>query len=110
MRILSWVALLFMACMPVMANGAEPLKETIEGHPFVAEFRHVQTTKPGKIGVLLLGGSDGGLPRPELAELIARQGNPVLSVAYFKARDRSDASDPVVTPDSARNLNRRGRV
>jgi hypothetical protein len=35
-------------------------------------------------GILFLGGSEGGLPFPPLAELLAARGYPTLGVAYFR--------------------------
>jgi dienelactone hydrolase len=56
--------------------------ETLEGAGFIATFVYPagSTRRPA---VLLLGGSEGGVPSP-LSASLAVQGYPVLALAYFK--------------------------
>lgn len=62
----------------VFAQDAIP----VENAGFVGEYRNGGT--PQKYGILVLGGSGGGLPS-HLANKMADYGHSVLSVAYFKA-------------------------
>ncbi len=54
----------------------------VENVEFVGEYSSSGTSQ--KFGILVLGGSGGGLPA-HLASKMARYGHSVLSVAYFKA-------------------------
>ena len=54
----------------------------VPGVTFDGEFYPPQGS-PKKLGVLVLGGSDGGVPSRR-ARLIAERGYPVLVLAYFK--------------------------
>src|SRR3954463_7143303 len=73
-----------------LAWGAEPSpkpissvsKRSVVGQRFVADFYFTEGS-PKKLGVLVVGGSEGGLPDPQ-ARFLSRLGYPVLAVAYFK--------------------------
>jgi dienelactone hydrolase len=88
-----------MFTLAVSANGARvasasfrrafspiPLTETMESlnaDGFVGEFAHPSNTVPRRPAVLVLGGSEGGLPGVLLPALLAGNGYPALGVAYF---------------------------
>ena len=87
-------ALSLIAGGPCAAYGGEPApinKEnmqatgaTVSGVSFDGEF-YPPPGSPKKLGVLVLGGSDGGVPSRR-AKWIAGQGFPVLALAYFKTK------------------------
>jgi uncharacterized protein len=56
----------------------------VSGVSFDGEF-YPPVGSPKKLGVLVLGGSDGGIPSRR-AKLIAENGFPVLALAYFKTK------------------------
>ena len=58
------------------------MKIEIKGQPFVADFYYTMDSI-GKIGIIVLGGSEGGKPY-YLAEPLAEKKLAVLSLAYFK--------------------------
>jgi dienelactone hydrolase len=63
-----------------------PLGETMESltaDGFVGEFWYPAHPAPRGPAVLVLGGSEGGLPDPLLPALLAAAGYPALGVAYF---------------------------
>jgi dienelactone hydrolase len=57
--------------------------ESLKADGFVGEFLHPAHTVPGRPAVLVLGGSEGGLPDVLLPALLASNGYPALGVAYF---------------------------
>jgi len=57
--------------------------ESLAADGFVGEFWHPARPAPGGVAVLVLGGSEGGLPIPLLPALLAAAGYPALGVAYF---------------------------
>ena len=72
---------------PGIATAAEPsaplfASSAVTGQPFVGEF-YVPAKGAPRLGVLVLGGSEGG--EPGGAKLLASHGYAALSLAYFKA-------------------------
>jgi len=66
--------------------SAGAIAETMESLPadgFVGEFWHPANTAARRPAVLVLGGSEGGLPGVLLPALLASNGYPALGVAYF---------------------------
>ena len=66
--------------------SAGAIAETMESLPadgFVGEFWHPADTAARRPAVLVLGGSEGGLPGVLLPALLASSGYPALGVAYF---------------------------
>lgn len=57
--------------------------QSLKTDGFVGEFWHPANTVPGRPAVLVLGGSEGGLPKVLLPALLAGNGYPALGVAYF---------------------------
>jgi dienelactone hydrolase len=57
--------------------------ESLKADGFVGEFRHPSNTVSRRPAVLVLGGSEGGLPGVLLTALLASNGYPALGVAYF---------------------------
>ena len=94
--VLAVFALLVSFAGPVwaVARGGEPapvgekiMQATgfmVSGVGFDGEF-YPPVGSPRKLGVLVLGGSDGGVPSRR-AKLIAEKGFPVLALAYFKTK------------------------
>jgi dienelactone hydrolase len=82
------VSLVALAQLP---EGIE--KNEVPGDEFVADF-YTMKDGPPSIGVLLLGGSEGGKPS-RLAKAIAAEGFPVLSLAYFKTEGTADYLDMI---------------
>ena len=62
---------------PVKAEEFSPVKS----EQFVASYQH--GSDAGRYGILVLGGSDGGLPK-DLADRVADAGHSVLALSYFK--------------------------
>ena len=58
--------------------------QTLRNNGFVARFVSPQGASH-HAAVLLLGGSEGGIPSPLISAALAAQGYPVLALAYFKA-------------------------
>jgi dienelactone hydrolase len=73
--------------------AAAPTSRPVDGQGFVADFWSTPDSAR-KIGVLVLGGSEGGTP-DRLAKSIAREGYPVLSLAYFKTTGTPDYLDMI---------------
>jgi dienelactone hydrolase len=59
------------------------MMESLKADGFVGEFWHPANTVPRRQAVLVLGGSEGGLPAELLPALLASNGYPALGVAYF---------------------------
>ena len=70
--------------MPINEVNMQTTASTVSGVSFDGEFYPPQGS-PKKLGVLVLGGSDGGIPSRR-AKLIAEKGFPVLALAYFKTK------------------------
>ena len=68
--------------VPVGEKNMQATGSVVPGVTFDGEFYPPQGS-PKKLGVLVLGGSDGGVPSRR-ARLIAERGYPVLALAYFK--------------------------
>jgi dienelactone hydrolase len=62
--------------------GAQPAAIAVQGQGFVADF-YSSAESTGKTGILVLGGSEGGIPTA-LAKIFVDAGYPVLCPAYFK--------------------------
>ena len=85
------------------ARGAEPVLinkvnmqatgSTVSGVSFDGEF-YPPAGSPKKLGVLVLGGSDGGIPSRR-ARWIAENGFPVLALAYFKTKRTPEYLDMI---------------
>ena len=58
-------------------------------------FFQPASTRTPRPGVVLLGGSEGGLPDTLEAELLASRGYPTLAVAYFKGPELPDQLDNI---------------
>jgi dienelactone hydrolase len=58
--------------------------ESLQPDGFVGEFWHPVSTAARRPAILVLGGSEGGLPGVLLPALLASNGYPALGVAYFK--------------------------
>jgi pimeloyl-ACP methyl ester carboxylesterase len=79
-------------CYTVRGAEATPTSEEkiqitgtmVTGISFDAEFYPPQGS-PKRLGVLVLGGSDGGIPSRR-AKIIAENGFPTLALAYFKTK------------------------
>jgi len=99
----AWV--LFALCLFAggTARGGEPVSMNAEkmqaagsmvsGVGFDGEF-YPPLGSPKKLGVLVLGGSDGGIPSRR-ARWIAENGFPVLALAYFKTRRTPEYLDTI---------------
>jgi dienelactone hydrolase len=70
--------------VPMSEKNVQTTGSTVSGVSFDGEFYPPQGS-PKKLGVLVLGGSDGGVPSRR-AKLIAENGFPVLALAYFKTK------------------------
>ena len=57
--------------------------QSLAADGFVGEFLHPANTSVRRPAVLVLGGSEGGLPGVLLPALLASKGYPALGVAYF---------------------------
>ena len=65
--------------------GVHTRKITVPKGGFDGLFFQPASTRTPRPGVVLLGGSEGGLPDTLEAELLASHGYPTLALAYFKA-------------------------
>jgi dienelactone hydrolase len=103
-QIVWWVlALTLIAGGYCTTRGAEPVPTSEEkiqttgtmvtGVSFDAEFYPPQGS-PKKLGVLVLGGSDGGIPNRR-AKVIAENGFPTLALAYFKTKRTPEYLDMI---------------
>jgi dienelactone hydrolase len=96
---------LFALCLLAVgtARGGEPALineknmqtsgSMVMGVSFDGEF-YPPSGSPKKLGVLVLGGSDGGIPSRR-AKLIAENGFPVLALAYFKTKRTPEYLDMI---------------
>jgi len=91
MQCLSIVAFLIVAARD--SADAEAAKSEVTGQGFVADFYSVDNS-PKKLGILVLGGAEGGKP-DHLARVLAKEGYPVLSLAYFRATGTPDHLDMI---------------
>jgi dienelactone hydrolase len=82
-------ALTFLALCASAAKGAERAKTEVQGQEFVADF-YCEEGCTNKLGILYLGGSEGGKPPRYVPELFAQNGYPVLAPAYFKEQGLPD--------------------
>jgi dienelactone hydrolase len=57
--------------------------ESLQANGFVGEFWHPTATAERRPAILVLGGSEGGLPGVLLPAMLASNGYPALGVAYF---------------------------
>ena len=57
--------------------------ESLQANGFVGEFWHPAVTAERRPAILVLGGSEGGLPGVLLPAMLASNGYPALGVAYF---------------------------
>jgi dienelactone hydrolase len=87
----------FTACAaPTAHRNAENMQTTefmVPGVSFDGEF-YPPLESPKKLGVLVLGGSDGGIPSRR-AKWIAEHGFPVLALAYFKTQRTPEYLDMI---------------
>jgi len=65
------------------AGAIAETMESLTADGFVGEFWHPADTAARRPAVLVLGGSEGGLPGVLLPALLASNGYPALGVAYF---------------------------
>ncbi len=86
--------LLFATLGALNGFGAEPGKSTVTGQPFVADFYYTEGS-PKKLGILFLGGSEGGKSVLGVPKFLATQGFPVLCLAYFKAEGLPDTLEMI---------------
>ncbi len=70
-----------LSCVPVH-HSTGPLTTEVAKQGFAATFYCPEGSRK-KLGVLVLGGAEGGKP-DHLARMLAEEGHPVLSLAYFK--------------------------
>ncbi|HEY2508913.1 MAG TPA: acyl-CoA thioester hydrolase/BAAT C-terminal domain-containing protein, partial [Streptosporangiaceae bacterium] len=59
--------------------------ESLQANGFIGEFWHPAATATRRPAILVIGGSQGGLPGVLLPALLAGHGYPALGVAYFGA-------------------------
>lgn len=65
------------------ASGLADQSESLQADGFIGEFWHPVTTASRRPAILVIGGSEGGLPGVLLPALLASNGYPTLGVAYF---------------------------
>ncbi len=94
-------ALIFLFATLCASNGfgAEPekntfVKSTVTGQPFVADFLYTEGSSK-KLGILFLGGAEGGKPVNELSIFLAKNGYPILRLAYIKEKSLPDALEMI---------------
>lgn len=75
------------------AGNMQTTGSMVQGVSFDGEFYPPQGS-PKKLGVLVLGGSDGGIPSRR-AKWIAENGFPVLALAYFKTKRTPEYLDMI---------------
>ena len=92
-----YILVTFTACASQTAHrNAENMQTTgsmVQGVSFDGEF-YPPLGSPKKLGVLVLGGSDGGIPGRR-AKCIAENGFPVLALAYFKTKRTPEYLDMI---------------
>lgn len=77
------LTVLFVLSVVTIATAAETgSTNLVEGVKFDAEF-YVPKSKSKNLAVLVLGGSEGGIPRRQ-AQMLAKEGFPALALGYFK--------------------------
>ena len=81
----SVLLLVLSCCFHALASGTDVQKLNVEENGFVGHYYEPSVSSAGtaKQPVIVLGGSEGGIPS-RLANVIAADGFPVLAVAYFK--------------------------
>lgn len=84
-------AIVSLAALAQLPEGVE--KREVTSDEFVADF-YMTKDAPASVAVLLLGGSEGGRSEHR-AQALAREGFPVLAVAYFKAKGTPDHLDMI---------------
>ncbi|MBM4329855.1 MAG: hypothetical protein FJ117_01300 [Deltaproteobacteria bacterium] len=82
MNVLRYVFVLFSILCTCASYAGGPAKTELTEYGFIADFYYT-VGAPKKLGVLVIGGSEGGKPE-YLARPIAARGFPVLALAYFK--------------------------
>lgn len=80
----------FLTCLGV---AAAPTEQDITDQGFAGKFFYTGDA-PRKMGVLVLGGAEGGIPRYK-APWIAQEGYPVLALGYFKVEGMPDYLDMI---------------
>lgn len=87
--------------VPNSKDNGKTTGSTVQGVSFDAEY-YPPLGSPKKLGVLVLGGSDGGLPSRR-AKYLAENGFPALALAYFKTKRTPEYLDmiPLETFDPA---------
>src|SRR5262249_392857 len=75
------------------ARSAEAVKTVIKGEEFDADLYTTESSTK-KLGVLVLGGSEGG-KASYLAKPIAGAGYPTVALAYFKSKGTPEPLDEV---------------
>jgi uncharacterized protein len=89
----SLILVIAIALIAAEAHCAEAVKKTIEGQDFVADLYSTEgSTK--KLGVLVLGGSEGGMAT-YLAKPFADAGYPTVTLAYFKTKGTPESLDEI---------------
>jgi dienelactone hydrolase len=79
------ILIVFFGLFITFCRGAEVVKSEIQGQSFIADF-YCRQDSTNKLGVLFLGGSEGGKPRGYFARFLATNGYPTLALAYFKEK------------------------
>ena len=88
--VLTTIAISFaMSCF-----GAEVVQSEIHGKSFVADF-YYRPDLTNRLGVLVLGGSEGGKPRSYLMKYLATHGYPNLAVAYFNYKGLPESLESI---------------
>jgi len=77
------------ALLPSLGRGGQQTQNSATDAQVVADFFPAEGSAK-KIGVLLLGGSEGGKPDRHLAQMFAQNGYAVLAPAYFRAEGLPD--------------------
>ncbi len=79
------LACIFTGLFATFCHGADVVKCEVEGQRFVADL-YCSPDSTNSLGILLLGGSEGGIPRGYRAAFFATNGYPTLALAYFKEK------------------------
>lgn len=79
----TFIFLLIGLLAPAVVCQAEVIKSEIHTNGFVANF-YCDPNLTNKLGILFLGGSEGGMPYPLL--FLPEKGYPTLTLAYFKEK------------------------
>ncbi|MCA9094556.1 MAG: hypothetical protein KDA68_13785 [Planctomycetaceae bacterium] len=75
------------------AASAEPLETTVAKEGFAATF-YEATDRNREVGLIVLGGSEGGKPK-HLASFFSAEGYAVMALGYFKVTGASDYLDEI---------------